>query len=168
MRGEKRSRISEFPPQGAESGQTFYPSPVAEWAVSLVVLGIGSFVASMMAGFSILDGFMSSTIATVAYVILASAAGAALLAACLTRKFLLTVRAGPAGIAYARGRGDLQWQHAAWSDIRLLTQKSRTYRGNTTYWIEIEFGDNRKKLKIGQSIVDYPTLRDLLRGASIG
>ena len=63
-----------------------------------------------------------------------------------------------------RGRGDLQWLNAAWSDIRLFTQKSRTYRGSTTYWIELEFNDNRKKLKIGQSVEGYATLRDIMRG----
>ena len=168
LRGEKRSRISEFPPQGAGSARTFYPNPVAEWTVWLFALGIGSFVASMMAGFSILDGFMSSFIMSFTYGILAIAGGVALLAAYLTRRSLLTVRVGPDGIAYARGRGDLQWQQIARGEIRQLTQKSRTYRGNTSYWIEIEFNDNRKKLKIGQSIVDYPALRDLLTKVSAG
>ena len=41
-------------------------------------------------------------------------------------------------------------------------QKSRTYRGNTTYWIELEFNDKRKKLKIEQTIEGYPALRDIL------
>ena len=168
LRGEKRSLIAAFPPQGAESARTFYPNPVAEWVVWLLALGIGSFVASMMAGFSILDGFMSSFIMSFTYGILAIAGGVALLAAYLTRRSLLTVRVGPDGIAYARGRGDLQWQQIARGEIRQLTQKSRTYRGNTSYWIEIEFNDNRKKLKIGQSIVDYPALRDLLTKVSAG
>jgi hypothetical protein len=54
--------------------------------------------------------------------------------------------------------------NASWSDIRQFTQKSRTYRGNTTYWVEVEFNDGRKKLKISQSIERYPALRDLLLG----
>jgi hypothetical protein len=99
LRREKRSRISDFLPQGAGSAQTSYPNHVAEWIVWLVPLGVGSFVASMMAGFSILGGFMSSTIMTVTYVILAIAAGVALLAVYLTHKFFLTARVGPDGIA---------------------------------------------------------------------
>jgi len=75
---------------------------------------------------------------------------------------VLTVRVDANGIAYARGRGELQWRNAAWTDIRLCTQKYRTYRGNTTYWIELEFNDARKKLKIDQSILGYAALRDIL------
>jgi hypothetical protein len=75
---------------------------------------------------------------------------------------LLTVRVESSGIAYARGRGDLQWLTAAWGEILHLVQKSRTYRGNTRYWVEIEFKDKRKKLKLTSDIEDYPALRDLL------
>jgi hypothetical protein len=35
-------------------------------------------------------------------------------------------------------------------------------RGTTSYWIELEFNDQRKKLKIAQSIEGYPALRDIL------
>jgi hypothetical protein len=105
---------------------------------------------------------MSSFMMTATYVNLAIFILVGLLVVYFTRNSLLTVRVDTGGIAYARGRGDIQWQNAAWSDIRQLTQKSRTSRGRTYYWIEIEFNDNRKKLKIGQSIVDYPALRGLL------
>ena len=162
LRGEKRSRISAFAPQGAGLPRTFYPNPVAEWTLWLIVVGMGAFSASMMAFFSIQDGFMSSTMMMLPYGSLAFAVLLGVLFVYVTRNSLLTVCVQPGGIAYARGRGDLRWQLAAWSDIRQLSQKSRTYRGNKTYWIEIEFNDNRKKLKIGQSIVDYPALRDLL------
>jgi hypothetical protein len=162
LRGEKRSRISAFAPQGAGLPRTFYPNPVAEWTAWLIVFGIGAFCASMMAGFAIPDAFMSSFMMTATYVNLAIFILVGLLVVYFTRNSLLTVRVDTGGIAYARGRGDIQWQNAAWSDIRQLTQKSRTSRGRTYYWIEIEFNDNRKKLKIGQSIVDYPALRGLL------
>lgn len=162
LRGEKRSRISAFAPQGAGLPRTFYPNPVAEWTLWLIVVGMGAFSASMMAFFSIQDGFMSSTMMMLPYGSLAFAVLLGVLFVYVTRNSLLTVCVQPGGIAYARLAGDLRWQLAAWSDIRQLSQKSRTYRGNKTYWIEIEFNDNRKKLKIGQSIVDYPALRDLL------
>ena len=116
----------------------------------------------MMAAFSVYDGFMSSTFIWVIYITMAITAAIALPSAYFTGKSLLTVRVDTHGIAYARGRGDLQWLNAAWSDIRLFRQKSRTYRGNTSYWIELEFSDKRKKLKIGQSIEGYPALRDIL------
>ena len=162
LKGEKRSRIAEWSPQGPGLPRTFYPNPIAEWSIWLLVLGIGAVVPSMMAGFSVADGFMSSSFVWFVYGFLAVGVTAAILAAYFTRKSVLTVRVETGGISYARGRGELQWLNAAWSDISLFTQKSRTYRGNTSYWIELEFHDNRKKLKIGQSIEGYFALRDLL------
>jgi len=53
----------------------------------------------MLAGFSILDGFMSSTFATVIYVFLAVATAVAILVAYFTGKRLLTVRIGSEGIS---------------------------------------------------------------------
>jgi hypothetical protein len=163
LKGEKRSRVAEFPPQGAELPRTFYPNPIAEWTLWLVVLGIGAFVASMIASFTVYDGFMSSSFIWFIYIVMAITAAIALATAYFSGKSLLTVRVDTHGISYARGRGDLQWLNAAWSDILLFKQKSRTYRGNTTYWMELEFNDKRKKLKIGQSIEGYPNLRDILR-----
>ena len=120
LRGEKRSRIAELPPQGSGLPRTFYPNPITEWAVWLMVLGIGAFVPSMLVGFSIYDDFMSSSFVWFVYGFLAVGAALAVPAAYFTRKSLLTVRVDTSGISYARGRGDLQWLNAAWSDIRLL------------------------------------------------
>jgi hypothetical protein len=78
------------------------------------------------------------------------------------RRRLLTVQVESNGISYARGRGDLQWTRATWGDVRHITERSRTYRGSTTHWIEVEFNGQRKKLKIPQSIDEYRALRDLL------
>ncbi len=125
---------------------------------------MGSFVA----GFSVANGFMSSWMEYFVYVPLAIATPIAFLVAYFTRKRVLTVRVEPDGISYARGRENLQWTSATWSNIAGVTQKSRTYRGNTTYWIEIEFNDNRRKLKIPQSITDYAGLRDLLTRMTAG
>ena len=163
LKGEKRARLAELQPQGSGWPRTFYPDPIAEWTIWLIVIGIGAFMASMMAGFSVYDGFMSSTFISIIYIIMAITAAIAIPSAYFTGKSLLTVRVDTNGISYARGRDDLQWLNAAWSDIRRFTQKSRTYRGNTSYWIELEFSDNRKKLKIGQTIVGYPALRDILK-----
>jgi hypothetical protein len=163
LKGEKRSRVAEFPPQGSGLPRTFYPDPIAEWTVWLFVLAIGAFPATMMASFSVYDGFMSSGSIWVIYGIMAITAAIALPAAYFTGKSLLTVRVDTNGISYARGRGDLQWLNAAWSDIRQFRQKSRTSRGSTSYWIELEFKDKRKKLKIGQSVQGYPALRDILK-----
>jgi hypothetical protein len=162
LKGEKRSRMAEFPPQGSGLPRTFYPNPIAEWTVWLLVFGIGAFVASMLATFTVYDGFMSSTFIWVIYMIMAITAAIALLVAYFNGKSLLTVRVDTNGISYARGRGDLQWLNAAWSDILLFRQKSRTYRGTTRRWLELEFNDKRKKLKIGQSIEGYAALRDIL------
>jgi len=163
LKSEKRSRLAELPPQGSGLPRTFYPNPITEWTVWLMVFGIGAFTAGMMASFSVYDGFMSSTFIWVIYIIMAVTAAIALPAAYFIGKSLLTVRVDTNGISYARGRGDLQWLNAAWSDIALFRQKSRTYRGNTSYWIELEFKDKRKKLKIGQTLEGYPALRDILK-----
>jgi hypothetical protein len=165
LKGERRSRVAEFPPQGSGLPRTFYPNPIVEWSVGLFVFCLGALMASMVAGFSVYDGFMSSSLISVVYIILAIAAAIALLVAHFTGKSLLTVRVDTNGISYARGRGDLQWLNVTWGDILLCTQKSRTSRGSTSYWIELKFKDNRKKLKIGQSIEGYPALRDILMSA---
>ncbi len=162
LKGERRSRIAELPPQGSGLPRTFFPDPIAEWFVWLLVLGIGAAMASMMASFSVYDGFMSSSFIWVIAGILGITAAIAIPSTYFAGKSVLTVRVDANGISYARGRGDLQWLKAAWSDIRLLTEKARTYRGNTTYWIEVEFHDQRKKLKIQQSQMDYPVLRQIL------
>jgi hypothetical protein len=163
LRGEKRSRIAEFPPQGSGLPRTFYPNPIAEWTQWLIALGIGVVPASILAAFTVYDGFMSSTFIRVIYFLMALTAAIALPVAYFTGKSVLTVRADTHGISYARGRGDLQWLNAAWSDILQCRQKSRTYRGGSkTYWMEVEFNDRRKKLKIDHSTVGYPVLRDIL------
>ena len=162
LKGERRSRAAALTPQGLALPRTFYPDPVAEWSIWLLLFGSGAFTASLMAGFAVYDGFMSSSFSSIVYIILAIAAALAFTVAYFTGKFLLTVRVDSNGISYARGRGDLQWVNVTWGEILALTEKSRTYRGSTRHWIEVEFQDNRKKLKIGQSILGYPALRDLL------
>ncbi len=163
LKREKRIRLAELQPQGSGWPRTFYPDPIAEWTIWLIVIGIGALLAGMIAGFCVYDGFMSSTFVWFIYITLAIATAIAIPSAYFTGKSLLTVRVDTQGIAYARGRGDLQWLNAAWSDLRRFAQKSRTYRGNTSYWIELEFSDGRKKLKIRQSMVGYPALRDILK-----
>jgi hypothetical protein len=162
LRNEKRSRLAELPPQTSDLPRTFYPNPIVEWSLWTLLFGIIASVASMMAGFSVYDGFMSSSFVWVIYIIVAVGAAIAIPAAYFTGKSVLTVRVDTNGISYARGRGDLQWLHAAWSEILLFSQKSRTYRGTIRHWIELEFKDNRKKLKIAQDIEGYPALRDIL------
>jgi hypothetical protein len=168
LRGEKRSRLAALQPQATGLPRTFPPDPIAEWVLWLLVLGLGAFIASMIAGLSIADGFMSAQLQYFVYGALAIAAVVALLVAYFTGKRVLTVRVEPDGISYARGRNNPQWTSTIWGDIAGVTQKSRTYRGNTTYWVEITFADGRSKLKISQSITGYPALRDLLAGSTPG
>src|SRR6201999_3779803 len=56
---EKRARLAELPPQGSGLPQTFYSSPIAEWITWLLVIVIGGFAGSMLAGFSVNHGFMT-------------------------------------------------------------------------------------------------------------
>ena len=168
LRVEKRKRVSALLAQGAALPRTFYPDPIAEWVLWLLVLGLGAFSGSFMAGFSVANGFMSSSMVYFVYIPLAIATPIASLVAYFTRKGVLAVRVEPDGISYARGRENQQWTSATWSNIAGVTQQSRTYRGRTSYWIEIEFNDNQRKLKIPQSITDYAGLRDLLASKTAG
>jgi hypothetical protein len=162
LKSEKRARLSQLPAQGAGLPRTFYPNPIAEWVASVIVFGVGALAASVVAGISVLDGFMSSDMVIAPYIILAFVTVVAILIAYFTSRSVLTVRVGPDSISYARGRENTEWLTATWTDILVLKEKYRKYRGNTTYWIEIEFRDKRKKLKIAQSIEGYRSLRDLL------
>jgi hypothetical protein len=162
LKSEKRSRLAALPPQGSELPRTFYPNPVAEWIIWTIIVAIAAFAASIMAVISALDGFMGSSMVWAIYIILGIGAVIALICAYFTGRALLTVRVDANGISYARGRGDLQWITAAWADILLLSQKSRTYRGTRREWVELEFKDMRKKLKLQENIEGYPTLRDFL------
>ena len=165
LRKEKRARLAALSPQGAQSPRTFYPNPIAEWAMWTLFFGIGGCVGSLIAGLTVSDGFMSSAMAWVIYIALGVAAAVGLLTAYFTGRGVLTVRVDENSISYARGRGDVQWLSANWSDVLQLTQKSRTVRGVTRRWLEIQFKDGRKKLKIVQTIEGYPALRDFLLGA---
>jgi len=160
---EKKSRLAAMPPQGSGLPRTFYPNPIAEWTLWTLLFGIAGFIGSMLAGFGVLDGFLSSSMVWAVYIALVIGAAIALVAAYFTGRAALTVRVEPTGIAWARGRGELQWLTAAWGEILTLAEKSRTYRGNTRYWLELEFKDmTRKKLKLAQDIEGYPALRSLL------
>ncbi len=168
VRGEKRKRLSALPPQGAGLPRTFYPNPITEWVVWLLVFGIGALMGSMLAGFSIADGFMSSSMVHFDYAALGILTAIAFLAAYFAGRRVLTVRVESEGISYARGRENIEWVSAIWSNVLAVNQRSKTYRGSTTYWTEIEFNDGRGKLKIPQSMVDYAGLRDLLTNTTAG
>lgn len=159
---EKKQWIAALPAQGPGWPQTFYPDPIAEWTIWQFILGMGAFVASMLAGFSVADGFMSSSFVPVIYWVLGVGAAAALIGVYFTRKYLLTIRVDGSSLTYARGRGDLQWSTVGWDEISEYRERSRTSRGNTTYWLELAFKDQRKGLKITPSIVGYQELRAIL------
>ncbi|HEY1500780.1 MAG TPA: hypothetical protein VGF88_14460 [Acidobacteriaceae bacterium] len=161
LKGEKRSRLQQLLPQSGLP-QTFFPDPIAEWSTWLLILGIVTLTATVVAGIGVFGGFMSSVLATTVYVIVGIGVAIAGLVTYLSRNRLLTIRVGQDGLSYARGRENQQWTNAAWTDILSMTPKSKTYKGNTTHWMEIEFQDNRKKLKIGQSIGNYGSLCNLL------
>jgi hypothetical protein len=163
LKREKRRRFAALAPQGPGLPRTFYPNPIEEWGTFLLLFGVGGFAGAMMGGIAASEGFMISFVAWFVYIVLAIMAGIGLTIARFTRKNILTVRVNSNGLSYARGRGDLQWVDTAWSDIHGITEKSRTYRGNTTYWIEVEFNDGRKKLRIAQTTQDYADLRALLQ-----
>jgi hypothetical protein len=163
LKKEKRARLAALPPQGQGSlPHTFYPNPIAEWTIWTLLFGIFSVSASLIGVISVADGFMSSSMMWIAYIFLAVATIIGLIAAYFTGRSVLTVRVESSSMSYVRGRGDLQWITVAWNEILLLTEKSRTYRGNTRYWLELQFRDNRKKLKIGHDIQEYPLLKQLL------
>jgi len=162
LRNEKRARLAALPAQGPELPRMFYPDPIAEWTTWTFLFAVIAFSAGVVAAFSVYDGFMSSSMAWVTYAILAAAALIALIAAYFTGRSVPTVRLEPDGLSYARGRGDLQWSTARWSDVRQVQEKTFTYRGSSRKWLELQFNDRRKKLKISPTIVGYPVLRDAI------
>lgn len=159
---EKKAILAALPPQGSQLPRTFYPDPILEWMAWTFFLGIAAFVSSMMAVISVSDGFLSSSMLWVIYIFLGVGVAIGGIAAYFARRRALTIRVESQGFSYAHGRGDLQWLNANWSDILVLTEKSRTYRGSTRYWMEVEFKDNRKKLRLTQVIEGYPALKQLL------
>jgi hypothetical protein len=162
LKKEKRSRREALPPQTSQLPRTFYPNPIAEWQIWTVFLGIFAVVGCLLAGFCVADGFMSTLMVSFAYGFLSVGLVIGLVAAYFTGKYLLTITVRPDGMSYARGRADLEWQNVSWSDVSSFSEKSRTYRGNTRYWLEFAFKDGRKRLKINQDILDYAALRSLL------
>ena len=108
LRGEKRSRLAESSAQGSGLPRTFYPSVLAVWIAPLIIICSGALMASVMAGFSAYEGFLSSSLSTVIYIMLATVGGVALLVGYFTTKALVTVRVEANGISYSRGRGHSQ------------------------------------------------------------
>jgi hypothetical protein len=159
---EKKARIKTFPAQDQGYPRTFYPNPIAEWVVGLCVLGIGAFVTSMLAGFGVLDNFIDDGMTWFIAGTLSLTVMIALTCAYFSSKSALTIRIDTTGLAYIRGRQSHDWTTTAWSETSTIVEKYRKYRGTTSYWIEIEFKDNRKKLKIPTSTVGYPVLRGIL------
>ena len=129
LKREKRIRMAALPILGAVWPQTFYPDPIAEWSIWLIVLGVGSFLPSMFAVLGIIDGFVSSSFVPVIYSVVAIVVALSLIAAYFTGKNVLTVRVDANTLSYARGRGDLQFLTVAWADIAQLAEKSQTSRG---------------------------------------
>jgi hypothetical protein len=162
LRKEKRARIAAFPQQGSQLPRTFYPNPILEWTLWTMLFGVFSIVGGIISGISISEGFMSSFMVEFIYGFVVAPALLTLIAVYFTRKNLLTVTVKSDGLSYARGRGELQWQNITWSDVAAFSEKSRTYKGNTRYWLEFEFKDKRKKLKLSQDIHEYPVLRSLI------
>jgi hypothetical protein len=101
-----------------------------------------------------MDWFMFSFLA-------AGCVGAAA-TAYLVAKNALTVRLEPGGMSYMRGQKTTEWTSFRWDEVLSVVQKSRTYRGSTSYWIEIEFKDDRKKIKINKNTEGYATIRSIL------
>lgn len=154
LKGEKRSRLAERPPQGDGFPQTFYSNPITEWIVWLLIIGCGALVACVMV-------VSSDTLWTAFSWTMPFLAGAPL-AAYFTAQNALTVRVDTQGISYARGRGDLQWRYAAWTDILRFRETYRTTRGTKVYSIELEFNDKRELFKVSQAWEGYPLLRETL------
>ncbi|HMD38222.1 MAG TPA: hypothetical protein VKH15_03010 [Candidatus Acidoferrum sp.] len=164
LRSEKRARLAALAlqGQGSQLPRTFYPNPIAEWTIWTILFGIFAFPAGMISVISASENFMSASMIWVVYVILGVATVIGLIAAYFTGRSVVTVRVDSNSLSYARGRGDLQWLTVGWSEILKLTEMSRTYRGSTRYWLQLQFRDNRKKLKLGQDIQGYPALKELL------
>jgi len=162
LKKEKRARIAALPPRSPQLPWTFYANPIAEWVIWTVLFGCFSLSASIMAAVATSDGFLGSSMAWIIYGMQGAGALSGGIIAYYLRVRALTVRVDSNGISYARGRENPRWFSAHWTDVQQLFRKSRTYRGTRREWVEIQFKDGRKKLKLPEDMVDYPALRDFV------
>jgi hypothetical protein len=144
-----------------QTHRIFYSSPTAEWGAWALALGIITGVASMIACFSIFDGFLSSQLRTAILVMVAVGVLIAAIAAFAVRASVLTILVDNDGLSYARGRGTLNWIAKKWADLLDAQCKSRTYKGKRSEWVVLKFSD-QKNLKITEQIKGYPALRDII------
>jgi hypothetical protein len=159
----KKARVAELqPPPGAPPlPRTFYPNPIAEWFGWMMTMFIFGFVGSMFAAFVLFDNYLSSSFDGFIIVIDILGLAVGLFVVWMARRSVVTVRVDPGEVSVAKGRGEPRWQTASWSQLRCADVKSRTYKGQTSYWVELVFPDGKKR-KVPQSIIGFDALRDLV------
>ena len=112
-----------------------------------------------MAGFVIYDGYKSSSLDWLFYIIFGIGVIVASLVAWHFHKAVVTVRIDADRISYATGRGEPQWITARWSELKNAVVKIQTTKKSRTEWMEIIFPDGKIR-KIPSDVMDYSTLRD--------
>jgi hypothetical protein len=159
LRPERAVRIAALPAQGSSMPRTFHPDPIVEWRAGLITVSVVAVITTtVVLGWA---GLMSDSRADWALTWVAAGVLVAALVARRARARVLTLRVDRHCISYARGRDEpLQWFDIQRADIVLC--KEGSYRGKR--WIVLRCKDRRRNIKIAAAaIVDYPTLRDVLR-----
>jgi hypothetical protein len=163
LRREKKARLAELqPPDPQALPRVFYPNPIAEWTAWTLALCIFGGIGSLLGCIAIFETFLYTSMDRALLVIEAVGFVIASIVALIVRASLVTVRIDAHGIGYARGRrAEPNWITARWSDLRGAEFKSRTYKGQTSRWLELGFPDGRTR-KIPANVIDFPTLQDMV------
>jgi hypothetical protein len=163
LKKEKRLRTAALASQVDHLPRTFYPNPIKEWTRWTYTLGIFAFFAGFLALGSASEGYMDSRSYWRIFMVQGLGALIGILVVYRTQLSVLTLRVEADGIAYARGRGALQWFTELWTDVLKLSRRSRGFGGRGRESLEIEFTDlNKRKVQVPEDTIGYAALRDLL------
>ena len=160
VKREKRLRLAALAPADPDAlPRTYYSNPTAEWfgwTFTLIMFGV---IGSLMASFVIHDGYLSSTLDWVLIIMQAVGIAIGLIVIWGARISVVTVRIDADTLSLAKGRGEPRWNTARWADLKSALTKSRTYKGTTTEWVEVQFPDGKTR-KIPAGVEGFAELRD--------
>jgi|GEM_PF-3086327 len=160
---EKRVRVAAL--AAGSSGalpRTFHPSPIAEFFWFTVVMSFFGFFGAFICILACTDSYLSLTMFGVVVITEGIGFLIALFVVWCVRRALVTMKLDADGIAFAKGRGELNWVTARWADLREVEVKERVYKGNRTEWVEITFPDGKRRYFSENTVDDYKLVRDTM------
>jgi len=167
LRKERPALLAPLlPPDPPKLPCTFHPNPLAEWDGYNLVLVIFSGLGVFMLGLVLWMGFISGIFVGVVLVTLSVGLFFALLMVWWMRRVVVTLKVDADSVAYARGRGPLQWITARWAEMVSVRQRTMTHKGVTHEWIEMVFPGHVKRPIYTKTILHYALVRDTVLALS--